>query len=333
MTALLSLDGVTKRFAAGSDMLGRPTAHLTAVADVSLSVAPGETLGIVGESGSGKSTLGRIMLRLLTASEGQVSFDGRDITGVEGRDLRRLRSEMQMVFQDPYSSLDPRMRVRDIVAEALVNQGMPRRQINDRVAEVLETVGLSPEHGARFPHAFSGGQRQRIGIARALAAKPRLIVCDEAVSALDVSVQAQILTLLRRIQAETGVALVFISHNLGVVRFLCHRIAVLYLGRIVEIGTAEQLFESPQHPYTQALLAAIPEPGAGRGRIEVPGGEIPNPIHPPPGCAFHQRCPRMQPQCRERRPDLAERAAGHHAACHNPGPMGAETDPDRRKDR
>jgi oligopeptide/dipeptide ABC transporter ATP-binding protein len=321
---LLSLSHVSKRFPVGADAFGRPTGALVAVNDVSLEVAEGETLGIVGESGCGKSTLGRLMLRLLEASEGGIAFAGADITRLSGPALRRLRPQMQMVFQDPYSSLNPRMKVFDIVAEPLVNIGMGRAGIAGRVAEVLAVVGLPADAAGRYPHAFSGGQRQRIGIARALAGRPRLMVCDEAVSALDVSVQAQILNLLRDIQRKSGVTLVFISHNLGVVRFLCHRVAVLYLGRVVEIAPEAALFDSPQHPYTQTLLASIPEPGAGRrGRIAVPAGEIPNPIDPPPGCPFHLRCPRAQEVCRSVVPALETRADGHRVACHFPGPPGA----------
>ncbi|MCV0349233.1 MAG: ATP-binding cassette domain-containing protein [Nitratireductor sp.] len=314
MTApLLKLENISKRFRVGNK-------ELAAVNDVSLDVAAGETLGIVGESGCGKSTLGRMILRLTDPSDGAIVFDGRDITRLSKRAMRPLRRDIQIVFQDPYASLNPRMKVGEIVAEPLVNIGMKRAEIAARVAEVLKVVGLPAESADRYPHAFSGGQRQRIGIARALAVKPRLIVCDEAVSALDVSVQAQVLTLLRDIQRETGVTFVFISHNLGVVRFLCHRIAVLYLGRVVEIGTEAQLFETPQHPYTQALLSAIPEAGAGRrGRIPVPSGEIPNPINPPPGCPFHLRCPRVQDRCRSEIPTLVSDAGGQAVACHFPG--------------
>ena len=215
------------------------------------------------------------------------------------------------------------MKVFDIIAEPLVNLGTGRAAIAARVAEVLEVVGLPAEAASRYPHAFSGGQRQRIGIARALAGRPRLLVCDEAVSALDVSVQAQILNLLREIRETSGVTMVFISHNLGVVRFLCHRVAVLYLGRVVEIASEARLFAAPQHPYTQALLASIPEPGAGRrGRIAVPAGELPNPMAPPPGCPFHQRCPRARPLCWQELPPLVESAEGHRTACHFPGPAG-----------
>ena len=315
---LMEIDGVTKRFAVQSDVFGRATAQLTALKDVSLTLEPGETLGIVGESGSGKSTLGRIMLRLLDASEGSVRLAGTDVTTLKGRDLIALRRDAQMVFQDPFTSLNPRMKVSDIVAEPLVNIGMKRRDIANRVAEVLDVVGLSSEHARRYPHEFSGGQRQRIGIARALAARPRLIVCDEAVSALDVSVQAQILNLLRQIQLESNVALVFISHNLGVVRFLCHRIAVLYLGRIVEIADRDALFSRPRHPYTKVLLASVPEPGTGRGRIPVPGGEIPNPIDAPSGCAFHKRCTKAREICSREAPPMTDHGGGHQAACHFP---------------
>lgn len=314
MTALLQLSGVSKTFRVGA--AGRQI-DLRAVRDVSLDVHPRETLAIVGESGCGKTTLGRVMLRLTPPSAGTLRFDGVDITNIDAKARRELARDMQIVFQDPYSALNPRMKVADIIAEPLVNLGLSRIQIRERVARVMETVRLPIAFADRYPHAFSGGQRQRIGIARALAVEPRLIVCDEAVSALDVSVQAQILTLLKQIQAETGVALVFISHNLGVVRFLAHRVAVMYLGSVVEVAESEALFTAPRHPYTAALLDAIPEPDLSmRGKRRVIDGDIPSPLDPPPGCAFHRRCPLAGEICRQDPPPLEAKAAGHEAACH-----------------
>lgn len=314
MSALLELRGVGKTF-----RVGRPGARtdLVAVADVDLEVLPGETLAIVGESGCGKTTLGRVMMRLTPPSSGSIHFNGQDITPLSRKQRRRLAVGMQIVFQDPYSALNPRMKVGDIIAEPLTNTGMARGLIRERVAEVMETVGLPVAYADRYPHAFSGGQRQRIGIARALAVKPQLIVCDEAVSALDVSVQAQILTLLRQVQEETGVSLVFISHNLGVVRFIAHRVAVMYLGRVVELAPVENLFTAPCHPYSQALLKAIPEPDLSfRGKREVIEGDIPSPLDPPPGCAFHRRCAIAIEHCASLRPDLERKADGHIVACH-----------------
>ena len=314
MSALLELSGVSKIFRVGP--AGRQT-DLHAVRDVDLEVHLGETLAIVGESGCGKTTLGRVMLRLTPPSGGTLRFDGADITTISAAARRKLARHMQIVFQDPYSALNPRMKVGDIIAEPLVNLGMARAKRRERVAAVMETVRLPIAYADRHPHAFSGGQRQRIGIARALAVKPRLIVCDEAVSALDVSVQAQILTLLKQVQADTGVALVFISHNLGVVRFLAHRVAVMYLGSVVELAESETLFTKPRHPYTAALLDAIPEPDLKfRGKRQVIEGDIPSPIDPPPGCPFHRRCPLTQDICRTDPPKLRPKAPGHEAACH-----------------
>lgn len=314
MSALLELSNIRKTFRVGN--AGRQV-DLHAVRDVNLEVNPGETLAIVGESGCGKTTLGRVILRLIPASSGTLRFDGNDITSISTAARRKLAGDMQIVFQDPYSALNPRMKVGDIIAEPLVNFGMPGAKIAERVAEVMETVRLPHAYADRYPHAFSGGQRQRIGIARALAVKPRLIVCDEAVSALDVSVQAQILTLLKQVQDETGVALVFISHNLGVVRFLAHRVAVMYLGSIVEQAPSEQLFTDPRHPYTAALLDAIPEPDLNfRGKRKVIEGDIPSPIDPPPGCPFHQRCAIAQDICRVDMPTLSIKAPKHDVACH-----------------
>jgi oligopeptide/dipeptide ABC transporter ATP-binding protein len=317
---LLEVADLTKDFSVGgSGLLGRK-ASLRAVGGVSFEIAPGETLGIVGESGCGKSTLGRLVLRLLTPTSGTIRFDGRDISALSEPEMRSLRRDLQVVFQDPFSSLNPRLKVRDIVAEPLENVGMARREITARVAEMLELVGLGAEVGDRYPHAFSGGQRQRIGIARALALRPRLLICDEAVSALDVSVQAQILNLLLDLQRDLGLALLFISHNLAVVRYVSRRIAVMYLGQFVEVADQEDLFERPQHPYTQALIAAVPEPDPKRRmRRKAPRGDIPSPIDPPAGCAFHPRCPKAAERCRQEPPALVRSAISGLVRCHFPG--------------
>jgi oligopeptide/dipeptide ABC transporter ATP-binding protein len=316
---LLSIRNLTRDFAVGGGVLSGKTLRLRALNDVSLDVRAGETLGIVGESGCGKSTLGRAILQLTPPTSGSIEFDGRDITRLRGRDLKALRQDIQIVFQDPYSSLNPRMRVRDIIAEPLGNFWTDRARIAARVAEVMAVVGLPVAYADRYPHEFSGGQRQRIGIARAIAIGPRLIVCDEAVSALDVSVQAQVLNLLKEIQRQTQVALVFISHNLGVVRYLSHRVAVMYLGRVVELAPEAALFGAPQHPYTAALLAAIPEADRGLRRKRTPlSGDLPSPINPPPGCPFHLRCPKAGPRCRAEMPAFGEIAPAHWVACHFP---------------
>jgi oligopeptide/dipeptide ABC transporter ATP-binding protein len=260
------------------------------------------------------------VLRLLAPTSGTISFDGRDISTLAEPEMRPLRRDLQVVFQDPFSSLNPRLKVRDIIAEPLENVGVGRRAITERVGEILELVGLGAEVMGRYPHAFSGGQRQRIGIARALALRPRLLVCDEAVSALDVSVQAQILNLLLDLQRDLGLALLFISHNLAVVRYVSQRIAVMYLGKFVEVAHQEELYERPQHPYTQALIAAVPEPDpAQRTRRSVPRGDIPSPIDPPQGCAFHPRCPKVAQRCRSEPPQLAPSAIGGLVRCHYPG--------------
>ncbi len=320
MSALLEVRNLTKEFPVGADFLGRPLAHLRAVDDVSFALAPGETLGFVGESGCGKTTVGRLILRLLAPTAGTIHFEGQDITNLSEPEMRPKRRDIQVVFQDPYSSLNPRLMVRDIVGEPLKNFGFSRDQIDQRVAELMRIVGLPPEYMSRYPHAFSGGQRQRIGIARALAVSPKLVVCDEAVSALDVSIQAQILNLLADIQAQFGLALLFISHNLGVVRHVSHRIAVMYLGRLVELASEEALFERPLHPYTSALIAAVPEPDpATRGRLAVLPGEIPSPLNPPPGCPFNTRCPKVEARCRAELPEFREVEAGRWVRCHFPG--------------
>ena len=289
-----------------------------AVEDISLNVRRGETLGIVGESGCGKSTTARLMLRLLDPTSGTIRFDGRDISKLSARQLRPLRREMQMIFQDPYSSLNPRKTVGQIIGAPFEIHGVKGGK--QRVQDLLETVGLSPEHFNRYPHEFSGGQRQRIGVARALALSPKLIVCDEPVSALDVSIQAQILNLLRTLQNDFNLTYVFISHDLSVIRQIADRIAVMYLGRIVELADSESIYESPKHPYTAALLSAVPRPTAAAGRQRIVlAGDVPSPVAPPSACVFHPRCPRFhQGHCDVDTPELRELEPRHEAACHYP---------------
>jgi oligopeptide/dipeptide ABC transporter ATP-binding protein len=322
--ALIELRDVKKHFPVRQGVFSRARGSVHAVDGVTLTVRKGETLGIVGESGCGKSTTARLMLRLLDPSAGTVRFEGRDITRLSQRRMRPLRREMQMIFQDPYASLNPRKTVEQIVSQPFaIHGGVSSREATLRVKRLLEVVGLSPEHSSRYPHEFSGGQRQRIGIARALALQPKLIVCDEPVSALDVSVQAQILNLLRTLQFEFDLTYVFISHDLSVMRQICTRIAVMYLGRVVELADSEQLFNHPRHPYTAALISAVPRlsvDGNARQRI-VLGGDVPSPIDPPSGCVFHPRCPRSRVgQCDVNEPAL-EPSPGrpdHVAACHFP---------------
>ena len=318
--ALLEIDGVTRDFVAGGSLLTRGRARLRAVDEVTLSLQPGETLGLVGESGCGKTTLARLALRLLEPSAGRIRFEGRDISHLREAELRPLRRRFQAVFQDPFSSLNPRMRVGEIVAEPLRNFSVGGSERRRRAAELLETVGLPADAARRYPHAFSGGQRQRIGIARALALSPRLIVCDEAVSALDVSVQAQILNLRAELQRRLDLALLFISHNLAVVRHVSHRVAVMYLGRLIELADEPAIFARPLHPYTQALLAAVPQPDPRRrSRQSAPRGEVPSPIDPPSGCHFHPRCPRAAAECRTVVPEFREAEPGRWVRCHFPG--------------
>ena len=318
--SLLEVEDLAVHFPIGSARLRGTRQVLRAVDGVSLSLMAGETLGIVGESGCGKTTLGRAILRLLTPTAGTIRFEGRDITRARGAELAPMRRALQAIFQDPFGSLNPRLRVRDTIGEPLVNLGWPRARIEARVAEVMRIVGLPPEYATRYPHAFSGGQRQRIGIARALSPSPRLIVCDEAVSALDVSIQAQILNLLKDVQAEFGVAYLFVSHNLAVVRHLSHRVAVMYLGRIVELSDEAGLFSAPLHPYTAALISAVPEPDP-RLPPAPPAleGELPSPMAPPSGCTFRTRCPIAVQRCAREAPPLAEHAPGRFARCHFPG--------------
>jgi oligopeptide/dipeptide ABC transporter ATP-binding protein len=322
---LVEAAGLSKHFHVGpAGWFGRRIggAVLRAVDDVSLRIMPGETLGLVGESGCGKSTLGRLLIRLLEASDGHVLFDGADINALPPKLLRETRRGMQIVFQDPYGALNPRMTVEDIVMEPMLIHGAKAdAAARAAVAAMLERVGLPARAADRFPHEFSGGQRQRIGIARALILRPRFIVCDEAVSALDVSVQAQIVNLLQDLQQEMGLTYLFIAHDLSVVRHISDRVAVMYLGRVVELAPKQDLYATPMHPYTQALLAAVPAPHpAGRAgrraaRLRVVG-DMPSAINPPPGCRFHTRCPYAMAVCRELVPPLVEIAPGHQAACH-----------------
>ncbi len=330
MTAvpIIAAERVSKHFPVRRGLLQRQRALVHAVEEVDLAVAEGECFGLVGESGSGKSTLGRLLVRLLEPTSGRVVFRGQDLGKLAGEDLRRRRRHFQMVFQDPFGSLNPRMRVDRMLAEPIeVHHLAPKREIGTRVAGLLEQVGLAPDAGQRYPHEFSGGQRQRIAIARALACQPDLIVADEPVSALDVSVRAQIVNLLAWLQRDLGLSMVFVAHDLAVVEHVADRVAVLYLGRIVEQAERSRLFSAPQHPYTVGLLAAVPRPEprsetTGR-RPAPPSGEPPSPISPPPGCPFHPRCAIARPRCSAERPLLAPVSPGHWVACHFPGELPA----------
>lgn len=328
---LLEVEDLKTWFPIRRGVLRKVVGHVRAVDGVSFSIRAGQTLALVGESGCGKTTVGRSLLRLLPVAGGTIRFQGKNLLELSEEELRPLRRSLQMVFQDPMTSLNPRLRVRELVAEGLVSFGIGANEAErtERVAEVLRRVRLSPDHMNRFPHEFSGGQRQRIGIARALAVEPRLIICDEAVSALDVSIQAQILNLLKELQAELGIAYLFITHDLSVVRYLADEVAVMYLGQIVEQGPTEALFSSPKHPYTQGLLAAVPSADPSQRRVAVRVlGDVPSPADPPRGCRFHTRCPERFEPCDQRAPELypvGEPGQGRVARCFLHEPKGTET--------
>ena len=318
-TPILSVRNLVKEFPIKAGVFRRQVGSVKAVTDVSFDLLPNETLGVVGESGCGKSTLGRSLLRLIEPTSGQVLYGDEDVTEASRSRLRDLRSSLQMVFQDPYASLNPRLPIRDIVGEPMRIHGVPKAEAKERVGDLLTRVGLLPEHGNRYPHEFSGGQRQRIGIARSLALRPKVIVLDEPVSALDVSIQAQVLNLLDEIQDEFDLSFIFIAHDLSVVRHTSDRIAVMYLGRLAEVASDDELYENPSHPYTAALLSAVPvaDPHRERSRQRIIlEGDVPSPANPPNGCRFHPRCPISQDRCSVETPELREVTPGHHVACH-----------------
>lgn len=319
---ILEVENLTKHFVQNDGMLDRllgADKTVKAVQDISFGIEPGETVGLVGESGSGKSTTARSILHLDRPTSGSVNYDGTDLTELSSTELKQFRKRIQIVFQDPASSLNRRKSVGQIIRQPMKVHGLYKGERSERVEELMEQVGLSPEHSNRYPHEFSGGQRQRVGIARALAVEPEFLVCDEPVSALDVSIQAQILNLLEELQVEYDLTILFIAHDLSVIRHVCDRVAVMYLGEIVEVAATEQLFSSPQHPYTKALLEAIPEPDPELARQRKPlSGEVPSPIDPPSGCSFHPRCPNATEECRSIDPDLVQvegATDGHAAAC------------------
>lgn len=317
---ILEVNNLVKHFPLGGGLFSKQQQIVQAVNGISFKVKRGETLGIVGESGCGKSTAGRSIIRLYEPTAGQIIFEGKDVTKAKGNDLMELRRNMQMIFQDPYASLNPRMTVGDIVAEALdIHRLAGGQKRTNRIYELLNIVGLNPEHANRFPHEFSGGQRQRIGIARALAVNPSLIICDEPISALDVSIQAQVVNMLEELQEKLGLTYLFIAHDLSMVKYISHRIAVMYLGRIVELTSSSDLYVNPMHPYTQGLLSAIPIPDpiaeSKRQRI-VPKGNVPSPIDPPSGCYFRTRCPHAMAVCAEKAPALKDMGNDHLVACH-----------------
>jgi oligopeptide transport system ATP-binding protein len=323
-TTLIEVSGLKVHFPAKKDLLGRTTSKVKAVDGVDLVIHRGETLGLVGESGCGKSTTGRAILQLIKPTEGSIKLDGTELTTLSATEVRKKRAQMQMIFQDPYSSLDPRYTIGQIIAEPLKNfHRGNRKAIQEEVGHLMEKVGLNPHYVNRYAHEFSGGQRQRIGIARALALHPSFVVADEPVSALDVSIQAQVLNLLQDLQKEFGLTYLFVAHNLSVVKHISDRVAVMYLGRVVELAQSETLYKAPLHPYTQALLSAIPVPDpeveARRQRI-ILEGDVPSPVNPPKGCNFHPRCWKAQDICRRQTPLLEKKQDNHLAACHFPGP-------------
>ena len=318
-TPLLKVEHLSKEFPAESGMFAKRFSKrvVSAVNDISFEIYPGETFGLVGESGCGKSTTGRTIMRLTKPTAGKVFFQGKDVAEMSKHEIKDMRREMQFIFQDPYASLNPRMTIGEIVSEPMTIHGVGTKEERiERVRELLDVVGLNPEHINRYPHEFSGGQRQRVGIARAFALKPKLIICDEPVSALDVSVQAQILNLLKRLQHELGVSFLFIAHGMAVVKHISDRAAVMYLGKIVEIADSKELFENCRHPYTQALISSVPDanPHFQRERI-ILEGEVPNPIDPPSGCRFHTRCSRCMERCKHEEPELKDIGNGHQVAC------------------
>jgi oligopeptide transport system ATP-binding protein len=315
---LVEVRDLKKHFPVRGGVFSKVRAWVKAVDGVSFGICPGETLGLVGESGCGKTTTGRCILRLLEPTAGEVVFDGQDILQFDRRQMRRLRREMQIIFQDPYGSLNARMTVGDIIGEAFTVHGIAKgKERAEKVNELLEVVGLSPYHARRYPHEFSGGQRQRIGIARALALKPKLIICDEPVSALDVSIQSQILNLLEDLQEEFGLTYLFIAHNLSVVQHISDRVGVMYLGNLVELASKDVLYSAPKHPYTVALLSAIPVPDPDVRKTKILlEGDVPSPLNPPSGCTFHTRCPKATAHCKESRPEWREVTPGHFVACH-----------------
>ena len=317
-TPLLKVENVTKSFPIFGGILSREIAAVKAVQGISFELKKGETLGLVGESGCGKSTLGRCLIRLHDTTSGKISYNGKDITHIEGEELREMRKKMQIIFQDPFASLNPRMTIGAILEEPLIihNLYATQKERQDRIAELIDLVGLRHEHLNRYPHEFSGGQRQRVGIARALAVNPELIVCDEPVSALDVSIQAQVINLLMELQQKLGLTYIFIAHDLKVVEHVSNKVAVMYLGKIVEMAEAEELYRNPKHPYTKALLSAIPvpDPRVKEDRI-ILTGDVPSPINPPSGCHFHPRCPMAIEACKTTVPPLELKATDHIAAC------------------